>query len=76
MYRFVAGDCIEPKGYDLRDRATGEWLDPGTHGWVYLETVAQERDGRFRYTWKAAEGELADALLLVRCDRPDASHNH
>ena len=73
LYRFVAGDCIEPEGYDLRDRATGEWIDPGVHGWVYQETVVQERDGRFHYTWKAAKGELADALLLINCDTEEAS---
>ena len=68
LYRFVAGDCIEPKGtYALKNPDTGEWIDPGTHGWVYLETVEQPRDGRFRYTFKAAAGETADALLLVRC---------
>ena len=68
LYRFVAGDCIEPeKSYDLKDPETGEWTDPGVHGWVYLDTVEQHRDGRFRYTLKAAAaGELADALLLVR----------
>lgn len=68
LYRFVAGDCIEPEGYDLRDRETGEWIDPGVHGWVYEGTVVQEHDGRFRYTRKVAKGELADALLLIRCD--------
>lgn len=73
LYRFVAGDCIEPEGYDLRDKKTGEWMDPGIHGWVYQETVVQERDGRFRYTWKAAEGEMADALLLINCDTEDKS---
>jgi len=68
LYRFVAGDCIEPEeSYDLKDPETGEWTDPGVHGWVYLDTVEQRRDGRFRYTLKAAAaGELADALLLVR----------
>ena len=73
LYRFVAVDCIEPEGYDLRDKKTGEWMDPGVHGWVYQETVVQERDGRFRYTWKAAEGEMADALLLINCDTEDKS---
>ncbi len=48
-------------------------MDPGIHGWVYQETVVQERDGRFRYTWKAAEGEMADALLLINCDTEDKS---
>ena len=67
LYRFVAGDCIEPEGYELKDSATGEWLDPGIHGWVLHDTVIQPRDGRFKYTLKAtAPGELADAILLVR----------
>ena len=72
LYRFVPGDCIEPVGsYALKDPETGEWLDPGVHGWVYIETVEQASDGRFRYTWKAREaGDTADALLLVRC-QPD-----
>jgi len=48
---------------------TGQWTDPGIHGWVFVQTVDQVRDGRFRYTRIAkTEGELADALLLVRCD--------
>lgn len=67
LYRFVPGVCIEPKGSDLRDSETGEWLDPGVHGWVFVDTVVQPRDGRFRYTLKAsAPGEYADAILLVR----------
>ena len=69
LYRFVAGDCVEPRRYDLRDPETGEWIDPGVHGWVYQETVVQRKDGRFRYNWKAsAAGDLADAILLIRCD--------
>ena len=69
VYRFVPGNCIEPKGYNLLDRETGEWIDPGVHGWVYLETVGQSGNGRFRYTYKAtAPGDPADALLLVRCE--------
>lgn len=69
LYRFVPGACIEPKSYALKHPETGEWLDPGVHGWVYLETLDHPRDGRFRYTWKAGgEGDLADALLLVRCE--------
>ena len=69
LYRFVAGDCVEPKRFDLRDPATGEWIDPGVHGWVYQETVVQRKDGRFRYTWKApAAGGLADAILLIHCN--------
>ena len=69
LYRFVPGQCIEPKTFELKHPETGAWLDPGTHGWEYVETVEQNRDGRFRYTWKAeAEGDMADALLLVRCE--------
>ena len=69
VYRYVAGDCVEPKRFDLRDPETGEWIDPGVHGWVYQETVDQKRDGRFRYIYKAPKaGDLADALLLVRCE--------
>ncbi len=69
IYRYVAGDCIEPKGSDLKDPETGEWLDPGIHGWVYETTVSQPRNGRFLYTYQApAAGDLADALLLVRCE--------
>lgn len=72
VYRFVAGECIEPKEtFDLKDRETGEWIDPGVHGWVLQETVVQKKTGKFKYTWKAsAPGELADALLLVSCE-PD-----
>lgn len=67
VYRYVPGRCLEPEISSLRDRENGGWLDPGIHGWVYTETVEQPRDGRFRYTWKAAEaGDFADALLLVR----------
>nr|MCR5709987.1 hypothetical protein [Bacteroidales bacterium] len=69
VYRYVAGQCIEPEGYSLKDRSSGEWTDPGVHGWVLQDTVEQPRDGRFRYTWKApAAGETADAILLVCCD--------
>jgi Predicted carboxypeptidase len=69
LYRYVAGDCVEPKVYELKDPETGEWIDPGVHGWVYQCVVEQPRDGRFRYTLKAsAPGELFDALLLVRCE--------
>ena len=68
VYRFVAGDCIEPQeSYDLKDPETGEWIDPGVHGWVYQETIVVKKDGRFRFTYKApSAGDLADALLLVR----------
>ena len=67
LYRFVAGECIEPAGIELKDPGTGEWLEPGVHGWVLHDTVVQPRDGRFRYTLKAAApGEFADAILLVR----------
>ncbi len=66
LYRFVAGNCIEPAGIELKDPGTGEWLDPGVHGWVLQDTVVQPRTGRFRYTLKAsAPGDLADAILLV-----------
>ena len=70
VYRYVAGDCLEPVGsVSLKDRLTGEWIDPGVHGWVFQEEICQHRDGRFRYTRKAsAPGELADAILLVRID--------
>ncbi|MBQ2148493.1 MAG: hypothetical protein II435_00935 [Bacteroidales bacterium] len=71
LYRFVAGDCVEPDRYDLRDPKTGDWIDPGVHGWVYEGTVVQAHDGRFHYTRKAAAGELADAVLLIRCDTSD-----
>ena len=72
LYRFVGGDCIEPVDYDLRDPQTGRWIDPGVHGWVYQGTVEQARNGRFRYTWRAAaEGDLADALLLVHLENDD-----
>ena len=67
LYRYVAGDCIEPAKSDLRDPVTGEWTDPGVHGWVFQETVEQKKDGRFRYTYQAtAAGDLTDALLLIR----------
>lgn len=72
LYRFVPGECIEPKGYALKDPETGEWLDPGVHGWVYVETLEQPRDGRFRFVWKAGgAGDTADALLLVRCNEEE-----
>lgn len=67
IYRYVAGDCIEPKGYELRDPETEEWLDPGIHGWVHEVTIDQRKDGPFSYVFQAAAaGDLADALLLVR----------
>ena len=68
VYQFVAGDCIEPVGsIALKDPETGEWIDPGVHGWVYLDTVDQPHDGRFRYTRKnLPAGTTADALLLLR----------
>ena len=34
-------------------------------------TVVQAHDGRFHYTRKASAGELADAVLLIRCDTSD-----
>ena len=67
IYRYVPGRCLEPEVSNLRDRKNGGWLDPGVHGWVYVETVRQEKDGRFRYLYQAAEaGDFADALLLIR----------
>ncbi|MBO4525716.1 MAG: hypothetical protein IKX53_04685 [Bacteroidales bacterium] len=73
LYRYEPGNCIEPEGqYHLQDTLTGEWLDTGIHGWVYEDTIEQARDGRFRYTVRAeAPGDMADALLLVRCDTAD-----
>ena len=69
VYRFVAGDCVEPERTDLRDPVTGQWTDPGIHGWVSLDTVDQKKYGRFRYTYHAAApGDMADALLLIRCE--------
>ena len=63
------GDCIEPAGIELKDPETGEWLDPGVHGWVLYDTIDQPRTGRFRYTLKAvAPGDVADAILLIRTD--------
>ena len=69
VYRFVPGDCIEPtRSIALKDPATGEWIDPGVHGWAYLDTIEQPGSGHFRYVYKAAGiGDTADALLLVRC---------
>ena len=70
LYRFVPGNSIEPVGsFALKDPATGEWIDPGVHGWVYLDTVEQRNRGHFRYVYKAGDvGDTADALLLVRCE--------
>lgn len=70
IYRYVAGDCIEPEGQsDLRVPDSDRWTDPGIHGWVYEATVSQPRSGRFTYTYKAKEaGDTADALLVLRCD--------
>lgn len=75
IYRYVAGDCLEPTGQiDLKDPDTGEWLDPGTHGWVYETTVSQPRSGRFQYTYKATRpGDTADAILLIRADSEAAA---
>ncbi len=69
VYQFVPGHCIEPEhSYNLKDPETGKWTDPGVHGWVYLETVEQPSDGRFRYSYKAkVAGDTADALLLILC---------
>ena len=67
LYRFVPGVCLEPSVSHLRDRENGGWLDPGVHGWVYVGTVEQKHDGRFRYSCKAERaGDFADALLLIR----------
>jgi len=76
LYQFVPGDCIEPEGqYHFQDMETGAWTDPGVHGWVFVQTVEQPRDGRFRYTRIAnSEGEWADALLLIRCDGDELPH--
>ena len=70
VYRYVAGDCLEPKDhFDLKDPDTGEWLDPGVHGWTYAATVSQPRGGHFQYTYKAERpGDTADAILLIRTD--------
>jgi len=67
LYRFEAGSCIQPAEdrTDLR-LARGGYLNPGTHGWVPIDTILQENSGPFRYIWQAtASGSLADALLLV-----------
>ena len=73
VFRYEAGDCLEPERYDLLNTETGEWIHPGTHGWVYLETVEQKQDGRVRYVYKAkAAGDRTDALLLVRCEGPSS----
>lgn len=73
IYRYEPGNCIEPEGqYHLQDTLTGEWLNPGIHGWVYEGSVEQVRNGSFRHTRQAdAPGEFADALLLIRCDAAD-----
>ena len=70
IYRYVAGDCIEPEGQsDLRVPDSDRWTDPGIHGWGYEATVSQPRSGRFTYTYKAKEaGDTADARLVLRCD--------
>lgn len=70
IYRYEPGDCIEPQDqYNLLDKRTGEWIDPGVHGWIYEATVEQVRNGIFRYTRQAhAPGDFADALLLLRRD--------
>jgi hypothetical protein len=67
LYRFEAGTCIQPDEdrTDLR-LLRGGYLNPGTHGWVLIDTISQENSGPFRYTWQStAPGSLADALLLV-----------
>ena len=65
----MAGDCIEPNRVDLKDPVTGEWIDPGVHGWVYEETIQQKTDGPFQYIYEAgAAGDLADALLLTKLE--------
>jgi hypothetical protein len=68
IYRYEPGECIEPEGqYNLQDTLTGEWRNPGVHGWVYEGAVDQVRNGSFRHTRQAtAPGDFADALLLIR----------
>ena len=63
VYRFVGGRNIAPEhGSEFRADE-----DPGVHGWVLLDTVEQKSDGRWRHVFRAsAEGETADALLLIR----------
>lgn len=67
LYRFEAGNCIQPAEdrTDLR-LPRGGYINPGTHGWTFIDTIVQDSPGPFRYTWTApATGSLADALLLV-----------
>ena len=68
LYRFAAGDCIEPA--DQSDLLTPKgWMDPGPHGWVYMEDIDQPHDGPFTYRYTVpSAGEFADALLLVEAE--------
>ncbi len=66
IYRFEAGDCIEATEDSYLRGKRGAWIEPGTHGWVLLESFTQAEGGPFNYTWQATDaGVLADALLLV-----------
>ena len=66
IYRFEAGDCIEATGGSELRGVRGAWIDPGTHGWVLLESFTQDEPGPFSFCWHAGKaGDLADALLLV-----------
>ena len=67
LYRFEAGDCIEATEDSHLRGKRGGWIDPGTHGWVLLDSFNQTEGGPFNYTWQATgAGVLADALLLVK----------
>ena len=66
IYRFEAGDCIEATEDSHLRGKRGAWIEPGTHGWVLLESFTKAEGGPFNYTWQATDaGVLADALLLV-----------
>jgi len=61
IYRFVPGRNISPS------RSGDERFEPGVHGWEFVETFRQNKDGKFKYYVEAGEvGQMADALLLVR----------
>ncbi len=40
-------------------------IDTGLHGWQQIDTYCQRRDGKFKYTFRAAVGTRADAILLL-----------